>query len=533
MHHNGVDPRQIDPGYRRVFSGWLDEQIAAAADEQAELLILNRLAAQMESGQLIIDERGRRHALAGAPAYSEAVVAARLQTLRRETGSSRRDKAVGVLLLVAAALLLFFALGGWNFLSAALSAEETAALAAETPLTEEEAALLDAESPAPTPPPLRESALELSDSLGGRIRLGQPRTLEIRRAGQSVGTTLVIAPAQVDDKGVIGYFPPDDAAAETAAVWVFGTAINYVFGIPEEAARQLQPGDTVVMRSATGAVYDFAIVETFLAEPQQVEIFSQRQSPGATFFALPASDQPIPAARAVYLAANEELTGLSGLAAVGERLVVGGQALTVTAVTVDEGLDGLLSVRVSGELAGEERAGGRQPLLLSLLTPAGQYGALSGGQLAAQTETTSWTAVWELPTGFLFGSARLRVASLYDQAATVELGGMALPGAGLSATVTEAAWEERRGELRLSLLVANNGGGVARLAASQIIVTQHGGEIAYTIDPYLPILLAPGSETVLTVRVRPPLPGDPLIVQVGAQRWEATIEPLPSPQADE
>ena len=526
MGVNGIDPRQIDPAYRRVFTGWLDGQLGDAADDQAELAAVNRLLLQMEAGQLIIDDLGRQHALAGEAVYNDVTVAARLRQWQTAAGKARREKAVGVLLLLGALAVLFFAFGGLDLWKGATPEAEPVEVVVE------EGDL----APTPSPTPIRESVLELADNLGGRVRLGQPRTIEIRRQGAVEGVTLAIVPAQVDDKGVIRYFQPDQAEAEGTAVWVFGTVLNYVFGIAEETARQLQLGDTVVMRSATGAVYAFAIVETLTAEPQQVEIFSQRQSPGLTLFALPASDKTIPVARAIYLAANEELAGLSALAALGERTLAAGQPFTATTLTVDEGLDGLLTIRVSGQIGGVSApgdgandggaaaSGHPQPLLLSLLTPAGQYGAASGGQLAPpETAAQDWTAVWELPAGFVFGGLRLRVDSLYGPATTIDLGSPPLPGEAVRATITGAVWNETRAELVVSLLVVNSGPGVARLDAAQIIISQQGGELPLIIQPYLPLLLPPGGETAVVARTRPPLPGLPLILQAGSQRWE--LEP--------
>ena len=534
MGVNGIDPRQIDPAYRRVFGSWLDGQLGGAADDQAELTAVTRLLLQMEAGQLIVDDLGRSHALAGEAVYDDAAVAARLSQWRTEAGKTRREKVVGVLLLASAVILLFFALGGLDLFSSVAEAEPVA-VAEE----EEETEL----APAPSPTPIRESVLELADNLGGRVRLGQPRTIEIRRQGATESVTLAIVPAQVDATGAIAYFQPDEAEADGVAVWVFGTVINYVFGVAEQTARQLQPGDTVAMRSATGAVYTFAIVETLAAEPQQVEIFSQRQSPGLTLFALPASGSPVPAARAVYLAANEELGGLSPLAALGEPTTAAGRPFTVTAMTLDEGLDGLLTIRVSGEIesadAGASTGGaaaGGQPLLLSLLTPAGQYGAVSGGQLtppaAPPGEAVAWTAVWQLPADLVFGSLRLRVDSLYEPATTVDLGSPLLPGEALEATLAAAVWDEARAETTLSFAVVNRGPGVVRLDAAQFSAAQQGGELPLIIQPYLPLLLPPGGETVVVVQTRPPLPGHPLIVQAGARRWEVDPPPANPPQAN-
>jgi hypothetical protein len=291
--------------------------------------------------------------------------------------------------------------------------------------------------------------------------------------------------------------------------------------------RRLEPGDDIIMRTATGAVYTFTVSRQFTAEPQQVELFSQRQSPGLTLFALPAGGKPVPVARAVYLAANEELTGLGQVAALGETIEVGGAPLTVTAVTVDETADGLLAIRVSGEV-GEGRApAAAQPLLLSLITPAGQYGPESGGQLYAEGSDGDgrWQAVWRLPPGFVFGQARLHLASLYDQAALVDLGTLARPAEGLAFRVSKASWDERTAEGVVTVVVTNGSAGAARLDGAQFRLSQQGGDIARTIQPHLPLLLEPGATVALELRFRPSLAGLPVLLQAGPTLWEVSNLP--------
>jgi len=506
MHNNGPVPSQIEPAYRLAFEQWLDTQLASATTEEAEYEIVTRLIPLMESGQLIVDDNGREHQLVGGAVYDDATVAARIRRHEAANQNGRREKILYGLLILGVVVFVLIALGVFSA-GGGKDAEAIAGAATEIP---------------PTPTPISENVLELADDLGGRVELGQPRTIEIRHRATEENITLAIVPAQVDENGLIPYFKPNSYGDDTedVAVWVFGTVINYVFGIPEEMVRGLAIDDTILMRSATGAVYAFAITEQFTAEPQEVELFSQRQVPGITLFALPASGEPLPMARAVYLAANEELTGLAPVAAVGEEISISGVPFVVNAVSVDQTLDGLLVVQVTGRIGASETASSSNPFLVSLASPTGQYAPEGGGQLYAGPTAGEWTLSWQLPADQLLESARLLANSLYGQSAVIDLGSLPSPDTALSLTVLKADWDELSGEATVSLEATNEGQGTARLDASYLKLSQQGGDVPTTILPVLPTLIEPGGQLRLELRFRPLAPGLPVLLQAGQSLWE-------------
>ena len=511
MRNNGADASQTEPAYRLAFERWLDAQLASATTEEAEYEIISRLTPLMESGQLIVDDNGREHQLVGGAVYDDASVAARIRRHEATRRTGQRERILYGLLILGVVAFVLIALGVTGF----SDDEETEAVVG-----------VETEIP-PTPTPIRENVLELADDLGGRVELGQPRTIEIRHRTTEENITLAIVPAQVDENGLIPYFKPNSYGDETeeVAVWVFGTVINYVFGIPEEMVRDLTLDDTILMRTATGAVYTFAVTEQFTAEPQEVELFSQRQAPGITLFALPASGEPLPMARAVYLAANEELTGLAPVAAVGEEISINGISFAVNAVSVDQELDGLLSVQVIGHIGASETTSASNPLLVSLTTPTGQYAPEGGGQLYAGPTAGEWALSWRLPADLLLESARLLATSLYDEGAVIDLGSMPSPEKALSLIVLNADWDELNGEATVFLEVTNEGQSTARLDSSYLEMTQQGGDVPATILPEVPTLIEPGGHVLLEIRFRSLVPGMPVLLKAGQTLWE--IQGLP------
>jgi hypothetical protein len=506
MRNNGTDASQIEPAYRLAFEQWLDTQLVSATTEEAEYEILTRLIPLMESGQLIVDDNGREHQLVGGVVYDDATVAARIRRHEAANQSGRREKILYGLLILGVVTFILIALGVFTS-GGDDEADVVAGVETEIP---------------PTPTPIRENVLELADDLGGRVALGQPRTIEIRHGATEDNITLAIVPAQVDENGLIPYFKPNSYGDDTeeVAVWVFGTVINYVFGIPEDMVRGLSLDDTILMRTATGAVYAFAITEQFTAEPQEVELFSQRQAPGITLFALPASGEPLPMARAIYLAANEELTGLAPVAGVSEEISIGGIPFGVDAVSVDQTLDGLLDVQVAGHIGASETASSSNPLLVSLASPTGQYAPEGGGQLYAGPTAGEWTFSWRLPADLLLESARLQANSLYGESAVIDLGSLPSLDKALSLTVLNADWDEFNGEATVFLEVINEGQGTARLDTSYLKLTQQGGDIPATILPNLPTLIEPGGQFRLELRFRPLAPSQPVLLQAGHSLWE-------------
>lgn len=512
MNQNAAS--QIEPTYRQAFERWLDGRLTGAADEETELRIINQLIPLMESGQLIVDDRGRENQLTGGVVYDDHVIAAKLRRQEAAVQKSRRDKIVGAFLVIGALVVLLFVLGVF---SSGGNKAETAGVAEETPEV------------APTATPIRESVLEMADELGGRVQLGQPRTIEIRHKATEENVTLAIVPVEVDENGLIRYFAPDEEDAESVAVWVFGTVINYVFGIPEKLVQSLSPEDTIYMRTATGAVYAFTVTEQFTAEPQEVELFSQRRGPGLTLFALPSSTEPVPVARAVYLAANEEITRLEAVATVGEELNIGDVSFSVAKVTVNETLDGLLDVQVSGHMGANDTPNQSDPMLISLVSLTGQYAPATGNQLYAGPTAGVWQARWQLPPELLLGNTRLQVIPLYGGSTSVTLGRLPQPGEALQMTVVGADWDETAAEAVLTIRVRNSSEGTARLADAQFHLSQQGGDVSKTTDPILPILLDPGEQVALQLHFRPTMSGLPVLLQAGRSLWEIDHLPVPQP----
>ncbi|MCA9874502.1 MAG: DUF4352 domain-containing protein [Anaerolineales bacterium] len=107
------------------------------------------------------------------------------------------------------------------------------------------------------------------------VTLDMPATLTLR------GQSFTVQPQVI---GADGVWTPD--IEEGSAAWVFGTIVNYVFGLPDTAdmrtlLEQLDVGDEIEMVTQSGMTYTFSFNSREEVAPNNRDIYTQ-QVPGTT-----------------------------------------------------------------------------------------------------------------------------------------------------------------------------------------------------------------------------------------------------------
>jgi hypothetical protein len=322
------------------------------------------------------------------------------------------------------------------------------------------------------------------------------------------------------------------------AVWLFGTVLNYAVGIPEGMARNLAPGDRVVLRTDTGAALHFRVWEVRQANNYDATRLLSQNRLGLTLFALPA---PAADAVTVALAGHDVTADTAGPRnyAVGERVALsGGGDLAVGETRIGHTEVGDLRIVVSGTYT----------TMTTALTPtlttadAAFFLSLSSGAeqttaapLAAEGEGT-WAAEFVLP-GRVTGRQLLAVvrAATGGEPAVVALGEVPDLAAGVVVTAS-GAWrrmgegDDGAAEAMAVFTLHNPAAGAVYLDETFMQFprdddeddSEKGGD-AYEgegqVVPRLPLMLAPGETVGVTITM--PLNDAPRRVQLGAGLWEA------------
>lgn len=297
----------------------LDE--GGAADDATELEIARDiLMTVVNDGLTPTADGGESFVRRGAMDWSDPAVIQATQATAAGNGG-RKSKAAagiggkggpkelvqGVLMLVAA-----LAVAAWFFWPKGDGRSE-----ADLTPTVDPAEMNAAATATPIPTLEAELLADIVDA-GVKTSLVVPRTLEVK------GVSFVVQPVKV----TAGDWPrPDD---ERAVSWVYGTVINYTLGLEATAANKqllssLGPGDMLLLRMSTGAVYRFAFADMVKVAPQASEVFRQNR-PGLTVALLGDEEESSrTVVRALYLPESElglETTGVTHQAALNEPVVI-------------------------------------------------------------------------------------------------------------------------------------------------------------------------------------------------------------------
>lgn len=322
------------------------------------------------------------------------------------------------------------------------------------------------------------------------------------------GRSLQVQPQLVPADGSWTANVDDDSAA-----WVYGTIVNYVFGLPDTSDNQallaaLGPGDEFEMVTQNGVTYVFSFDSKKTVLPTDRDIFAQ-QSPGATIILSGGPDEERQVVRGRYVVTDAGNSFQANTCQVGELCQVGNMEIAVTGTAYDPSQgtapDGFAYYRVDYQIENVGGAAidtnnlklaltddvGNQYALNPLASQSGNYPVLGGvlnvGQIMQATagfqvpaSLDSGTVQWvvsDVGTG-----AQIQVIIEYGGRNAVQQTNITLVGA----TITDD---------KTSLLMD---GQITNLGSQQVVVTQQGLSLR-TLDGASFLLLATNPEMPWTV----------------------------------
>lgn len=185
-------------------------------------------------------------------------------------------------------------------------------------------------SPIQPPPPPSSSAPVVAEFGDTQLALPAPVVLEVAGRTFSVQT---VSPDETER-----WETNEDSAL---VVWVDGTVINYLFGLPslpesQEILEELQPDDPIIVRLSNGTRLTFRVASHDTRAPEELTPFIQA-SPGLTLL-YPREETPWNGVTADFEAAVEPTPPAGGVVAqVGQAVQVGDARVTVRQGQVETG----------------------------------------------------------------------------------------------------------------------------------------------------------------------------------------------------
>jgi hypothetical protein len=513
--------RAIPPDYQEMFRQTLEREMAETGCNETDgdiLIYLRRRRDDFQRGGFIRpDGRPGVIAMAAADLYERALPQLAQGGLGQDDSLSGRRGALlkGGGLALLALLFLLLALRG-------RAAQEGGRMAANEPVAEAAAAvLLEAGQPTPTAPPPptgAEESLQTIGSLGGALTIGRPSALTIHYAASGETVALPIDPSRTTNRGELRYHEGTMRSDNPAAVWLFGSVLNYGLGVPQSVIGNLQIGDRLTARTDTGAALQFVVVELGTAAAHDAGRLLSQNRLGLTLFALPAAAvDDVAFALADYDLVSETVAAPPA-AQMGEGAALGvSGVVTVTGTSYSHTRDGRLQINLTGAATGLTTA---QSLLLTLAAP--------GEQTTATTLTVDEAGRW--------GASLVLSGDPMGQPLLAELralpgGSLALVALGeapdlrtqLTTTITSLAWTTDAERIVLTAEIANPGPGAVYLAADFIdLIGGDAYESVERVAPRLPLLLEAGGTVGATALF---LPIDSSVqLQIGADLWRVEWE---------
>jgi hypothetical protein len=136
---------------------------------------------------------------------------------------------------------------------------------------------------------------------------------------------------------VDGAWSPD--VDEDSAAWVYGTIVNYVFGLPDTEDNQttfdlLGPGDEFEMVTQEGVPYVFSFESKNVVAASNRDIYTQ-QSPGATIILTGGPEEDRLVVKGRYVVSDTGSNFQANTCQVGETCQVGNMQIAVTGTAYD------------------------------------------------------------------------------------------------------------------------------------------------------------------------------------------------------
>ncbi len=256
-------------------------------------------------------------------------------------------------------------------------------------------------------------------------------TLDIPATLRVGGETFTVQPQAV---GADRVWSPN--VADDTAVWVFGTVVNYVFGLadsPDNAAllNSLGTGDEIEMVTQNGVSYTFSFNSRNELPPNNQDIYSQ-QIPGTTLILVGEEGENRTVVNGRYVLADAGANINANTVELGEPVQLGDLQITVTGTAYDPsrpeapagfafyrvdflvqnvGLTAVDTSRLRFTLTDDL---GNQYALSPLASQSGNFPALTGFLNANQTVQA--TAGYQIPLGLNSQSVQWVVADTQTNA---------------------------------------------------------------------------------------------------------------------
>ncbi|HEU4328491.1 MAG TPA: hypothetical protein VFS21_35465 [Roseiflexaceae bacterium] len=313
------------------------------------------------------------------------------------------------------------------------------------------------------------------------------------------------------------------------AAWLSDTFINTVICLPPSAgAAELEPGEQLQVRTASGTLRRYAVVRVRSVERQQVEVLDQRRA-GLTLIICGAGGNTRTAIEAVH---RPELPAGAGLAdAAGAQELPGRAAVAVVAVALTTPTTplpaGEQAIQITAQITNTSGA----PLALADLAPqlrvTGQVAEalpVAGGELAPEA---AQAATWRYRVPAAGGSATWRVLDIAGGSVSFPVEIPAAPQPTLRATLAPADVRLEGGQLRLTLRLTATGG-PAQLTPADVGLLA--GDQPLALDPAstpLPLTVDPAAPAMLELAWTLPASTRTLELRCATQRWRISLPVSP------
>lgn len=506
---------RIDPVHREQIQRIIREQTQGAATDAEALRVVERLIEEAGQGQTW-DEEGNRttiHVQSESDFWSESQIEAAAAS--QPNNSSQPDTKQQFIAIGFVVVALF--LVTWLFIRSRRPAPEiTPVVVVEANAGEEFGnGSIDESSVTEI------NLLGLSDNLGVRTRIGQPATIELldSRTGSSVTLSVINTPINDRTMPIV----PEIAEGQLVAEWVAGTIVNYVVGIPVAVMEQSAVGNTVLVRTDTGATYSFTCTEQLQKQGQESEVFFQ-DKPGITLFPLPSPRSPVPILWCPYDPTREEIMLSGGIThSRGDQVEIGNIRFSVTDMVINHTLDGQLSLELTGNI---QASTGFGTVVMGLNTDNGRYSP-RGDQFQATETEQRWLAQFLLPANLVDNQLYLDVRSPTGGSLVFDLGRLTDPVANLQVSLGSIIWDKASQEIEVNIYFTNNGVSSVRLTNTDFSATQGGVNVlTRIIEPTtMPVLAGGNRQTMITIRLLPAVGQGPVNLQILSTVWEINGNP--------
>ena len=368
-----------------------------------------------------------------------------------------------------------------------------------------------------------DSSKPIWESMGGSSTI--TGTVDLPVSLTFAGETYSVEVDAVNETG--GWQPT--VAGEDRSVWVYGTIVNYVFGLPDldankTAVEQLSAGDAIEVTTQSGATFTFAFESRAPIAVDDKAIFEQRQ-PGITLVLLEEGEQERLVAKGRFQVSS---TGgeTENVLSLGETAQLGDVQVTAvsTAYLVDRpelqpgfafymvdyeirnvGLTAFDTSKLDMTLVDDL---GNRYAINPVASQVGNYPPLIGFLNANQSVVA--TAGYQIPVN-LNSSSLSWVVTRTDTGAQVRF---LLPYAGRDTAVQSVATTLTRADvspdltsLILSGTVTNNGNQAVTVSATDVSLTTEDGSswLIQSTNPSFPWTVSPGQSVTffLTYQLPP------------------------------